>query len=92
MSGRTKTTLASSWNNQPTKIIRVPVIFASEAMQYARDLDAGNYGTTEKFLDEFIEVKRRQSRNLPRRFFTMDSTQWIIFNEFRRWLEYRRKI
>jgi hypothetical protein len=92
MSGRTKTTLASSWNNQTTKPIRVPVIFASEVMQYARDLDAGNKGTTEKLLDEFIEVKRRQSLRLPRRFFTMDSMQWSVFNEFRRWLSFRKQV
>jgi hypothetical protein len=92
MSGRTKTTLASSWNNQPTKIIRVPAVLADEIMGYARDLDSGNNGTIQKLMDEFIDIKRRQSRNLPRRFFTMDSTQWIVFNEFCRWLKIRKGI
>jgi hypothetical protein len=92
MGNRTPTTWDSGWNSGVTKTIRLPVALANEVIRYARALDNGDEWTTKKFLDEFIEVKRRQSRNLPRRFFTMDSTQWIIFNEFRRWLEYRKGV
>jgi hypothetical protein len=91
MSGRTKTTLASTWNNQATKVIRVPVVFASEVMRYARDLDTGNKGITEKFLDEFIEAKYKQSLK-SRRKFLMVSPTWMVFNEFRRWLKFRKEI
>jgi hypothetical protein len=90
MGGRTKTTLASNWNNQATRTIRVPVVFADEVMQYARDLDAGTSVDIEALLNEFIQLKRRQLPRHRRTFFTMDTPVWNAFNEFRRWLEIRK--
>lgn len=90
---RTSTTWDNGWNSGVTKTIRVPVALAKEVTRYARALDTGNEWTTGKFMDEFIELKRSQSLRLrSRHFFTMDSPQWSVFNEFRRWLEIRKGV
>jgi hypothetical protein len=88
----TWTDVNGTWNYGITKTIRVPIALAKQVIRYARALDVGSTGATEQLIDEFIELKREQSLRLHPRFFTMDSPQWKVFNEFRRWLKFRKGI
>ncbi len=79
----------STWNHGITKPIRVPRILAKRVIRYARALDAGTLLSTQQMIEEFIEIKRHQGDRLPQRFFTMDSPQWRVFNEFYRWTKWK---
>ncbi|MBD2773179.1 hypothetical protein [Iningainema tapete] len=106
--GRNSTSWEPTWKHGKTKTIRVPITLADQILEYARAIDAKSppdqenlaIGRCEVFqwhilqiLDEFIEVKRKQSpshRHDPNMPFLRDVPTWRKFNEFYHWVKLRK--
>lgn len=87
--GHTSTTWASGWHSGKTTLIRVPIALVPQVLEYARALDEGN-DQIEYVVNKFLKIKRRQySRTIHNDEMT-SGDRWKVFNEFRRWLLWRK--
>lgn len=88
--GHTSTTWQASWHSGKTTLIRVPIALVPQVLEYARALDEGN-DQIEYVVNKFLKVKRRQySRTIHHNDEMTSGDRWKIFNEFRRWLLWRK--
>lgn len=85
--GVTLTSWIPQWNNSPTVAIRIPKVFKTEILEYARALDTNekpNMAIALYLIDAYMHkspVDRREENCKP-----ITSPRWYHLNKFREWV------
>lgn len=87
--GHTSTTWQAAWHSGKTTLIRIPITLVPQVLEYARALDGAN-DPLEYLIDKFLKIKRRQYTRTIHNDEMTSGDRWKIFNEFRRWLLWRK--